>query len=290
FRMRGTGIFQDPNDLAMLIVATLVLCAYLRGDRRGGAMRWGWLGATALLAAGLFCTQSRGGLLAAGLAGVTFLALRYGKTAAVLAGALGAAGLALLSGRQTEIDLEGGTGRERLLLWRDGFEAIQSPEALFGIGYDAYADMAGLVAHNSFIHAFVELGLFGGTLFFGGFFFAALGLWRLRAALSVEQSRAVSARTGAARPGSVSELIRFHPYLAAVLAGWCGGMLSLSRCYVAPTYMVLGLAAVSLGMAGRSLAPPRLLVWWDARHVKQLLAASAGCLVSFYLVVKVLAH
>ena len=34
--------------------------------------------------------------------------------------------------------------------------------------------LAGLVAHNSFVHAFVELGLFGGTFFFGCFFFTAL--------------------------------------------------------------------------------------------------------------------
>ena len=39
---------------------------------------------------------------------------------------------------------------------------------------DRSADLAGLVAHNSFVHAYVELGFLGGTFFFGCFLFAGL--------------------------------------------------------------------------------------------------------------------
>ena len=44
---------------------------------------------------------------------------------------------------------------------------------LFGIGAGMYPDFVdGRVAHNSFVHAFVELGIFGGVIFLGAFWFA----------------------------------------------------------------------------------------------------------------------
>src|SRR6185436_17415148 len=106
---------------------------------------------------------------------------------------------------------------------------------LFGIGMDEYIKHAGYVAHNSFVHAFVELGYFGGTLFFGSFFFAVLALYRMSKLNAIRDPR--------------SELGRLHPYLAAMLAGWSTGLLTLSRCYVVPTYIVLGTIAVFINLS-----------------------------------------
>ena len=80
-RMNGTGIFSDPNDISLLIVATGVLCVSFVGDRERSQARLLWLLPLAVLATGLICTKSRGGLLAMGAAGGVIVMFRYGKQA-----------------------------------------------------------------------------------------------------------------------------------------------------------------------------------------------------------------
>lgn len=274
-RMRGMGIFRDPNDISMLIVASGALAAYFLTDKSSSLWRFAWAPALGVLVFGLFCTRSRGGLLAAGAAGLILMLSRYGRKAAVAFGILGVCLLSLVAGRQGSIELDEGTGQERIQLWREGMAAIKSSNLLFGIGEGLYSDVAGLVAHNSFVHAYVELGLFGGTLFFGGFFFAILALYRMQ------------------RPPVRllhPELARFHPYLAAVLAGWCTGMLSLSRCYVVPTYLVLGTVAAYVNLAAPYLRPRRLPVQWDRRHAVCMLGGSAALFVSINVFVALFAR
>ena len=155
-RMRGTGIFMDPNDLTMVIGANLVLCAYFLTDKSFAKLRFGWLFPIAILLVGMLATRSRGGLLACGMAGLTLVGVRFGGRVAVVAMMAGLCLLPLIGGRQADISLgEGGTGHERIQLWRDGFQELKSPAILFGTGQGSYAEIAGLVAHNSFIHAYV---------------------------------------------------------------------------------------------------------------------------------------
>ena len=54
------------------------------------------------------------------------------------------------------------------------------------------------------------------------------------------------------------ELTQARPYIAAMIAGFCGGIYSLSRNYVVPTYLCLGIATAFCGMYYRSL--PSLFV------------------------------
>ena len=274
-RMRGAGIFSDPNDISLLIVAAGVLCSYFLADRRRGTLRFLWLGPIVVLLCGLYCTRSRGGLLAAGAAGMTLLYFRCGWKPAIALAVVGLAMLPVMGGRQASIDLESGTGHERILLWRDGFVAIQSPDVLFGIGLGMYEDVAGLVAHNSFIHAYVELGLVGGTLFFGCFFFSGLALLRMR--------RLISRVTD-------PDLRSMYPFVAAVLVGWCMGMMSLSRCYVVPTYMVAAIGAVYVNLVRAHVKPVSLLVRWDLTNVIRLATSSAALFLSLFILTIAIAN
>ena len=43
-----------------------------------------------------------------------------------------------------------------------------------------YRQFSNHVAHNSFIHSYAEMGLIGGTLFLGAFWFAVKGMYDLR--------------------------------------------------------------------------------------------------------------
>lgn len=267
-RMRGTGIFQDPNDLAMVIVATGTICLYFLCDRAAGWLRFAWLAPGLVLAAALLETKSRGGLLAGGCAALTLSLFYLGPKMATVVATLGAMTIPVVAGRSGDIDLEdGGTAHERLLMWREGFHALKSPDFVFGVGQGMFTEVADLVAHNSFVHAYVELGAIGGTLFFGCFYFAALQLHRI-----------------GRLPDEVwsPELMRMRPFLAAVLAGWCGSMFSLSRCYIVPTYLVLGLMAAYANLVWIHTDACRPLVIWNRRQAVRLFAASAAVFVGLY--------
>jgi hypothetical protein len=267
-RMRGTGIFQDPNDLAMVIVAGSMLAMYFLTDVSIGFLRWTWLLPLCVYGAAILETKSRGGLLAGCAAMMVLLSCRYGSKVATVLGVLGAMALPLVAGRGADIEMgDGSTGHERMLMWREGFAALKSPDILFGIGQGMYADLAGLVAHNSFVHAYVELGTIGGTCFFGCFYFAALQLW-------------VMARLP--EPCWHQELVRFRPYLAGLLAGWCMSMFSLSRCYVVPTFLVLGLNAAYLNLVWIHTPAGRPLLLFSHQQMWRLMGASAVTFIGLY--------
>lgn len=280
-RMRGTGIFEDPNDISLVIVAAGVLCFYFLNDKEQGPLRAVWLLPIGMLALGMLFTRSRGGLLATGGAMLAATYLVRGKWAALGVALLGVLALPLVAGRQAEISIGAGTAAERMEMWREGFEALKSKDLVFGIGMGHYADLAGLVAHNSYLHAFVEMGLFGGTLYFGLYFFSFLALWRMTKApispelqLRIEQDR------------SLREFVRMQPYVAAILADWAIGTFTLSRCYVVPTYLVFGLAAVYVTLWQQHVNEGRLIVWFDRPHATRLLGSSLAMLFGIYLILR----
>ncbi len=266
-RMRGTGIFQDPNDISLLIVFSAVIWASILLDRSVGPLRFVALVPIVVLAIGLLCTRSRGGMMAAGSALLAIVLSYYGRKAAIVVGLICLCALPLFAVRNTGLGFsEGGTGHERITLWREGLAALRSPWLLFGIGQGMYADWAGLVAHNSFVHAYVELGIVGGTLFLGCFFFPALSLYRLR---------------DARHQFDHSELNRLFPFVVAMLVGWTMGLQSLSRAYVVSTYLMLGTQVAYMNLASAHLHPRRLLVSWDREHLWRLAACSAAVFVAF---------
>lgn len=268
-RMRGTGIFQDPNDLAMVIVTGGCLCLSFLTDASLRVFRFLWAAPIVVFAIALIETKSRGGFLAGSVAVMTMASLRYGtKVAAVLA-VLGAIALPLVAGRSANIEIsEGSTSEERMMMWREGFDALKSPDLFFGVGHNTFADIAGLVAHNSFVHAYVELGILGGTTFFGCFFLAGLQIYRIGRL---------------PEPVWHGELVRLRPYLAGVLAGWCMSMFSLSRCYVVPTFLVLGMMSAYLNLVWIHTPSGRPLVLWNPDTALKLTIASAFTFVSLFL-------
>lgn len=232
-RLRSVGIYNDPNDLC-LILTTGVLCCFARSATAARlATSLAWLTPVGLFGYAITATYSRGGLLgfAVGLGAVVVarLGLRRGLP---LAAAGLVALLAVFSGRQTDFNLDGeDTSQGRLRLWAEGI-ALLSRNPITGIGVGRYADEVGLVAHNSFVHAFVETGLVGGTLFTGAFSLAIIGLHRLP------------------RQGSFWEHERSYTALrACILAmviAYAAGAFTVSRTYTVPTYMILGLATAYL--------------------------------------------
>ncbi len=280
-RMVGTGLFNDPNDLCVLLVVGVMLALYRLADVRSGVRRVLWLVPLALFAYGFSLTQSRGGMLAllVGL-GVT-VRLRYGWGRALLLGGLAFPVLgAFLGARQMDVSTSADTATTRIQLWSDGLTMFRGAP-LFGIGIWHSGDKQAHVAHNGYLTAFSELGLLGGTLFLGATFLATWSLYRL----TWPPPRVPGLPAPPPRKLLDPELRAMHPFLAGALAAYAAGMVSLSLTYVAVTYALFGLAAVFVPLAVTH--PPRTLPRFDGPMVVRLGLVAAGFLLATQVFVRV---
>ena len=80
------------------------------------------------------------------------------------------------------------------------------------------------------------------------------------------------------------------PYLAAVIAAWCAGFLSLSRCYPTPTYTIIGLMAAFVNLAGIYIYPRRSVLYLDKPLVHKWILCSALVLMAMFTATKMFAR
>jgi putative inorganic carbon (hco3(-)) transporter len=171
-RIRGTGIFNDPNDLALAFV---IVIPFLAGPLVRGTTPLWMRGVAAVclvpLMLALFYTNSRGGMLGLGAALLPYAYQRFGRIAGPMVATIGIVALiALGPSRMNALDASETSAQNRVTSWWEGLEMFKS-RPLFGIGFDRYTQFNDLVAHNSFVHTLAELGTFG------AFFFIGMGYW-----------------------------------------------------------------------------------------------------------------
>jgi O-antigen ligase len=273
-RLTGTGVFHDPNDFCMLLVFAIFLALYWVTDPGSGFARLLWLVPLGLFLYALALTSSRGGLLALLCGVLALLHARFGwRKAGLLMLAVLPAVFIVFAGRQTQFSTDSGTGQDRIQIWRDGI-ALFKDAPLFGIGQGQYDKEVGLVAHNSYLHMFTELGFGGGVLFLGA---AALSLGLL-----------YRIRRGSGRTIVDPDLRRLHPYLVGMVAGYAAGMMTLTLSYIVPTYTVFALSSAYTSMARTT--PATATVRFDARLLGQLCGLGALTLAGFYVLIRLFAH
>ena len=235
-RLCSAGIYSDPNDMCLILVTASICCLCRFSFAASILIRIIWVLPLCLFIYSITLTKSRGGFLGLLVSGLTLLYARYGaKKCLPLAAIFLPLVLVLFGGRQTNFNTGGDdTAQERMRLWAEGLALLMNRNPVTGIGVGQYAEELGLVAHNSFVHAYVETGLFGGTLFLSAFYLSIYGLWRIRRDRAlVHQPR----------------LRRIHPFVFAMVIGYAAGCYSVSRNFVIPTYMVLGIAAAFISMS-----------------------------------------
>jgi O-antigen ligase len=186
---RFTGGGGDPNKQAAGYLIAMFLCAGLWGLARRPRERVALLVGFVVVAIGFFATQSRGGLIALGIAAISGLVLlpRQRKRLLGLTGAAGI-GLAIVavanpSAIQRMTDLGGGSSG-RSDLWKVAWQIFKR-HPVDGIGLNAFEAIephyalqsgtltrAALVAevphlvHNVYLQLLTETGLVGFALFF----------------------------------------------------------------------------------------------------------------------------
>jgi hypothetical protein len=272
-RIVSTGIFNDPNDLCLLLVLGMAACVHGLEDRRWGFWRFFWIAPLGLFGYAMTLTQSRGGFLGLLAAVVVFIWIRFGWRKGLPIATLALPVMFFLfAGRQTELDVGEGTAQDRIQLWSEGLTLFRRAP-VFGIGCGNFVEEIGQVAHNSFLHSFAELGFFGGTMFLGAFALA----FRVLQRIGPSMTRA-----------SDADLLRLRPYLMAIVAGYAAGMMSLSRTYVVPTYLILGLAAayIEIARGQAALNLPKV----STRLTARLVMLGGGFLIGTYAFVRLFVH
>ncbi len=266
-RLCGIGIFDDPNDLCLLLVATMALCFGLISRRNSGWLSFGWWLPLSFFVYTITLTRSRSGFLSLLGAFGTLLVTRYSRGRALLAAVvLLPLIFVVFAGRQTHIDISdpGDTFQTRLECWNDSLELFKK-SPIFGVGQNQQVELRYHVAHNSFLQSFAELGFVGGACFLGAFLMA------IRAVHQTDVSEADP------------ELARLKPVFLAVVIGYAIGLLALSRNYTVSTYLILGLAAAYINLTPRA-RPLRL----DAGFIQLLAMTSAVFITAAYLFVRIL--
>jgi len=278
-RLQGSGLFNDPNELGVMMAAVVPLALYLLCHSKNG------LGILYSVPLGLFLwsialTHSRGALLAlvAGLGALMFTRFGMRRTALLAVCGLPVL-LAVFAGRQTSMSAIEGTGQSRLQLWSDWLGEFRA-SPLFGKGVTIIEDAEkakedrtwqGLrhAAHNSYLHAFVELGVFGGFFFLGAF---GIALWSV---LRLDPRRTAIVDT---------DMRYLRPFVAGSLTAYAVGLLSLSLCYGVPTYLVLGLTVAFVRVTPHYPALPAAR--FDGRVAGRIALASVGFLAMTYMLVR----
>ncbi|MDP5133544.1 MAG: O-antigen ligase family protein [Paraglaciecola sp.] len=164
-RIVYVGIFQDPNDLGMLLVMNLPFLVYFfyNGGFISKLLSFSIFG---VFLYGIYITGSRGTILGTAALFGFYLLLRYGGTRLIIFGIVSGPAIATLLSQFGGLNSGEASARGRLYAWYDGIHYLLS-NPIFGIGKGNFADWHGRTAHNSYILVAAELGVFGYTLWGG---------------------------------------------------------------------------------------------------------------------------
>ena len=175
------GDFDDPNDLsAALVIAVPIALLLALKSRHVLARMWGVV-AAGILTLAIYLCDSRGGILALGMALAVFLIYHLGWKKGILLGLI-VVGVVFACGPQrfNEQSLEGDdSSMGRIEAWRAGLQMFQSAP-LTGIGYTEFVENHPIPAHDSFIHGLAEGGLPTALCWVGMNYWAVLTLVRVR--------------------------------------------------------------------------------------------------------------
>jgi len=253
-RAQFVGIFGDPNDTSLFIIAALPLVFPLfpRNFRLVGG-----LGTNALLIIGVVATQSRGGFLALG-ASIGVLVRRFLKTWLFLLGACAAFLLltTIVPARLRHVGLIDDSAMNRVSFWGAATRQFKR-HPIFGVGYKKITDYipGDRAIHNSYVQAYADLGILGYSAWFTLLAVSFIGMWR---AGNLEPETEEEAWLSFASKALVSSLA--GAYTAAYF---------LSRTYHIPLYVLLAIAASVYRLVGERVGIERLnrYIFWDCRYI-----------------------
>lgn len=231
-RIQYIGIFNDPNDLGMLFVATVPMALFL--SRYGGVPgRLFWPACALLLLYGIYLTNSRGSLLAILIVAGIYVWHRRGIVTAGVLGAIGLGCMKLLSSRMQELDAGEESANGRVDAWYTGLDLFKS-HPVFGVGAGNFTDYNDLTAHNSLVLVLAETGFVGYVLWLA---FVGYSLWMMIVVLRRKPDAATE-------PEQFALWQAERPLTLTLLLSMCGMFACaffLSRSYMVVLYLILAM-------------------------------------------------
>jgi O-antigen ligase len=294
-RITYSGIFNDPNDMGLLITLALALAIYNLGLSRSTFAKLLFLAVIGWLLYGVYLTDSRGTMLATLAVVALFLWARFGKTVVIVLGAL-AVPVLIASTRLAELSADEDSAQGRVDAWYEGIQLLTT-NPLFGVGWQNFSDHnGGLTAHNSIVLAMAELGFPGYVVWLAMVFLSGWMIWRMaypaqtapRAALALPWETAAATPEPEKAPLSESELAERRAARALLFAacGFAVGAFFLSQSYKAMLYLNCGLIAGRyLGMREAGIALP---VFTLSGSFPRIAASAVGSVIAMWVLVRVL--
>lgn len=266
-RVRWIGVLADPNELCMVLAATMTFAFAMRAPRKTPLPLL--LGVLAPFVACMFASGSRGGMLTFVVVFGVYFVRRYGARGLIL-GAVAALPLLAFGGRSGGEE----STMERTETLHEGFLFFKA-HPLFGLGHNQFVENWFITAHNSYLLAAAELGLVGMGLFL------ALLWYSTKIPFAIASARS---------PYLGADL---REYGLALGVSWLGILVSiffLSMNYHPVTHVFFGLSAALHAIARRQ--DPRFSVRLGAADLVGVTAAAVTILtfIGVYSTIKIAHH
>ncbi len=171
-RAQGQGIFNDPNDLAATLLVGVGM-ALLLMVRLKGFWRIVFAALSGFLVFVIILTNSRGGMLSLLVVIFAFLTMTMKhKTLALVMALIVSQGFLLFGPkRMTTFDSTEGSANSRFWFWTNGIDLLKA-SPITGVGFNRFMEHnGGLVAHNSYVECFAEIGFPGYCFFIGAIYY-----------------------------------------------------------------------------------------------------------------------
>jgi putative inorganic carbon (HCO3(-)) transporter len=241
-RALSTGIFGDPNDLALAMAMALPLAlGSVFGKVSGWTRTWN-LAAVPILVWCIFVTDSRGGMLALGACVFMFFSRRLGRVGLIVGTLAVVLLFAFGPARMSKMSSDEESAQGRVMAWEAGMRMLRG-SPIWGVGKGQFVEHHRRTAHNSLVLCLGELGLAGTSLWLGLFYYAFRDT---RRAVASQAAREMESEPGQPRPkqkrwsaSTQSTIVRIS------LVTFIVGGFFLSRTYTPPLYVYLGMAVAA---------------------------------------------
>jgi len=244
-RVIAFGFFHDPNDLALILV--VILPFIINTIHRPGVFppkRFLSLLCAIAITYCIFRTNSRGGWLALGaMLAAYFCVIFAKKKLGIIVGTIAVVLLLVVApSRMQTTSAREGSAHGRLRAWIDGNTMLKH-NPLFGAGKGRFTEFSerSKVAHNSFVHCYAELGLFGYFIWLALFIASLKDAWRISKVKSDDPEQ--------------QDLSRLARVSIPALLGYMAAAFFLSRTYIPPLYILFALFAAIRGIQDRRFGP-----------------------------------
>lgn len=223
YRINWVGIFNDPNDLALLFVIGMGFVVPFIFSNVNFFLRLLSAALAGYLGYGVYLTNSRGGQLAL-MATLFYFFIRKTKKfviGGIIGGGAVAAMMLLGPSRMSMISSSEDSAASRIDLWYEGLQLFKH-NPVFGVGYGMFMEDLPQPAHNSYVHAAAELG------FVGLFFWMAMIYISMKGLLMVQNNN--------------KGLSHYALGIQSALVGFCAAAFFLSRTYIILPFMLFAMA------------------------------------------------